>query len=92
VTLENGRILKVASAAAAGQRVGVLMRPERFSTTGANTFSGRVIEAVYLGTAFKLRLDCGGMELLVRQPARGRLPETNAQVDVAIELDAIHVF
>ena len=30
-----------------------------------------VIEAVYLGTSFKLLLACeGGMELLVRQPAK----------------------
>ena len=34
-----------------------------------------MIEAVYLGTSFKLRLACeGGMELLVRQPAKGALP------------------
>jgi spermidine/putrescine ABC transporter ATP-binding subunit len=92
VTLENGRTLKVAGGAAAGQRVGVLMRPERFSATGANAFSGKVVEAVYLGTAFKLRLDCNGLELWVRQPARGRLPETGAPVDVAIDPDAIHVF
>ncbi len=92
VILENGRTLKVASAATTGQRVGVLMRPERFSATGANAFSGHVIEAVYLGTAFKLRLGCDGMELLVRQAARGPLPQAGAMVDVAIDPDAIHVF
>ena len=31
--------------------VGVLMRPERFSSGGANLFAGEVIEAVYLGTS-----------------------------------------
>ena len=52
-----------------------------------------MIEAVYLGTSFKLRLACeGGLELLVRQPARGRLPEAGARIDVGIDPDAIHVF
>jgi putative spermidine/putrescine transport system ATP-binding protein len=93
VTLDNGRTLKVASSLSAGRKVGVLMRPERFSASGANAFAGEVIEAVYLGTSFKLRLACeGGLELLVRQPAKGSLPETGARIEVAIEPDAIHVF
>ena len=51
------------------------------------------MEAVYLGTSFKLRIACeGGMELLVRQPAKGLLPGTGAQIEVGIEPDAIHVF
>jgi ABC-type Fe3+/spermidine/putrescine transport system ATPase subunit len=93
VTLDNGRTLKVASSLSAGRKVGVLMRPERFSASGANAFAGEVIEAVYLGTSFKLRLACeGGLELLVRQPAKGSLPETGARIEVGIEPDAIHVF
>jgi spermidine/putrescine ABC transporter ATP-binding subunit len=96
VTLENGRTIKVAAntpeGQPVGQRVGLLMRPERFSSGGANRFAGEVVEAVYLGTAFKLRLDCDGMELLVRQPARGRLPEAGARMEVGIDPDAIHVF
>ena len=69
------------------------MRPERFSPGGANSFAGEVIEAVYLGTSFKLRLACeGGMELLVRQPAKGSLPGPGARIEVGIEPDAIHVF
>ncbi len=93
VTLEGGRTLKVNGTAAPGKRVGVLMRPERFDTGGANLFIGDVIESVYLGTSFKLRLACeGGLELLVRQPARGPLPATGARIEVGIEPDAIHVF
>ena len=93
VALDNGRTLKVASSLPAGRKVGVLMRPERFSPGGTNAFAGEVIEAVYLGTSFKLRLACeGGMELLVRQPAKGSLPETGARIEVGIEPDAIHVF
>jgi spermidine/putrescine ABC transporter ATP-binding subunit len=93
VALENGRTLKVATSLPTGRKVGVLMRPERFSLAGANHFSGEVIEAVYLGTSFKLRLACeGGLELLVRQPAKGALPETGARIEVGIEPDAIHVF
>jgi spermidine/putrescine ABC transporter ATP-binding subunit len=93
VTLEGGRELKVASTAVPGKRVGVLMRPERFAPTGANQFSGEVIESVYLGTSFKLRLACeGGLELLVRQPARGPLPAPGVRVAVGIDPDAIHVF
>ncbi|MDP2375747.1 ABC transporter ATP-binding protein [Reyranella sp.] len=93
VTLEGGRQLKVASAAVPGKRVGVLMRPERFAPAGANQFSGEVIESVYLGTGFKLRLACeGGLELLVRQPARGPLPAPGLRVAVGIDPDAIHVF
>ena len=69
------------------------MRPERFRHGGANAFAGEVIEAVYLGTSFKLRLACeGGMELLVRQPAKGSLPGAGARIEVGIEPDAIHVF
>ncbi|CAN5752388.1 ABC transporter ATP-binding protein [soil metagenome] len=93
VTLDNGRALKVAASLPPGKAVGVLMRPERFSATGANAFAGQVIESVYLGTSFKLRLACaGGLELLVRQPARGRLPAAGERVEVAIDPDAIHVF
>ena len=93
VTLDNGRTLKVASSLPGGRKVGVLMRPERFSPVGTNAFAGEVIEAVYLGTSFKLRLACeGGMELLVRQPAKGSLPGTGARIEVGIEPDAIHVF
>ena len=93
VTLENGRTLNVATSLPTGRKVGVLMRPERFSPTGANRFTGEVVEAVYLGTSFKLRLACeGGMELLIRQPAKGLLPEPGARVEVGIEPDAIHVF
>ena len=48
------------------------MRPERFAHGGANSFTGEVMEAVYLGSSFKLRLACDdGLELIVRQPARG---------------------
>lgn len=93
VALDNGRTLKVASSLPAGRKVGVLMRPERFSSGGANAFSGEVVEAVYLGTSFKLRLACeGGMELLVRQPAKGSLPGTGTRIEIGIEPDAIHVF
>ncbi len=93
VALDNGRTLKVASSLAAGRKVGVLMRPERFSPGGTNAFTGEVMEAVYLGTSFKLRLACeGGMELLIRLPAKGSLPATGARIEVGIEPDAIHVF
>ena len=93
VALDGGGSVKVASDKPAGTKVGVLMRPERFGTTGANLFAGEVIESVYLGTTFKLRLAvAGGRELLVRQPARGALPAAGSRVTVGIEPDAIHVF
>jgi len=93
VTLDGGRKLRVSSGKSAGAKVGVLMRPERFASGGANAFSGTVIESVYLGTSFKLRLACeGGLELLVRQPARGALPAPGARVAVGIDPEAIHVF
>ena len=93
VTLDGGRILQVRSDKPAGSKVGVLMRPERFVASGANAFAGEVIESVYLGTSFKLRLACeGGFELLVRQPARGALPAAGTSVTVGIEPESIHVF
>jgi putative spermidine/putrescine transport system ATP-binding protein len=95
VTLSGGRRLLVngGGAAKVGDRRGVLMRPERFATSGANSFSGEVIEAVYLGASFKLRLACtDGLELIVRQPARGTLPAAGQHLEVAIDPDAIHVF
>jgi spermidine/putrescine ABC transporter ATP-binding subunit len=93
VTLEGGRELRVNSEAMQGGRVGVLMRPERFAPGGVNEFRGKVVEAVYLGASFKLRLACeDGLELIVRQPARGRLPATGQQIEVGIDPDAIHVF
>ena len=93
VTLEGGRTLKVRGGKPAGDKVGVLMRPERFAPQGANQFTGEVIESVYLGTSFKLRLACeGGLELLVRQPARGALPAAGTRVSVGIDPEAIHVF
>ena len=72
--------------------MGVLMRPERFGR-GANVFNGEVKEAVYLGSSIKLRLACDdGLELIVRQPARGPLPATGSRVSVGIEPEDIHVF
>ena len=94
VTLSAGRRLcrSARAAAPAGRRVGVLMRPERFGG-GANSFAGEVMEAVYLGASFKLRLACtDGLELIVRQPARGRLPAAGERVEVGIDPDEIHVF
>jgi putative spermidine/putrescine transport system ATP-binding protein len=93
VTLAGGRQLRVGGTAAVGDRLGVLMRPERFAANGANSFAGEVLEAVYLGSSFKLRLVCGdGLELIVRQPARGHLPAAGQRIEVAIDPDAIHVF
>ena len=93
VTLDNGRVLKARTGAAPGKRLGVLMRPERFTSAGANGFEGDVLEAVYLGSSFKLRLRCEkGIELIVRQPARGKLPNTAERLTVAIDTDDIHVF
>ena len=93
VALDCGRVLQVRSDKPAGTKVGVLMRPERFAPSGANPFSGEVIESVYLGTSFKLRLACdGGLELLVRQPARGALPAAGTHVTVGIDPESIHVF
>ena len=93
VALDGGRTLQVLSDKPAGTKVGVLMRPERFAPSGVNAFTGEVVESVYLGTSFKLRLACeGGLELLVRQPARGALPAAGARVTVGIEPESIHVF
>ena len=51
------------------------------------------IVASALVVAWTVRLACeGGMELLVRQPAKGSLPGTGARIEVGIEPDAIHVF
>jgi spermidine/putrescine ABC transporter ATP-binding subunit len=92
VVLDGGRTLQVARAAPAGRRVGLLMRPERFASS-ANAFTGEVVEAIYLGSSFKLRLRCeGDLELIVRQPARGTLPAVGERVTVGIEPDEIHVF
>jgi putative spermidine/putrescine transport system ATP-binding protein len=92
VTLDAGRRLLVCNAAAVGTRVGVLMRPERFGH-GANSFTGEVREAVYLGASRKLRLACDdGLELVVRQPTGDPLPATGSRLTVGIEPEAIHVF
>jgi spermidine/putrescine ABC transporter ATP-binding subunit len=93
VALPDGRKLMVDSEVAPGAKVGVLMRPERFAPGGINEFTGEIVEAVYLGTTFKLRLACeGGQELLVRQPARGPLPAAGTRITVGIDPEAIHVF
>ena len=93
VVLEGGRTLRIARALAAGRKVGVLIRPERFAVTVANQFAGEVIEAIYLGSSFKLRLRTGdGLSVIVRQPARGKLPVVGEHVSVGIEPDEIHVF
>ena len=93
VTFDGGRTPQVRSEKPAGAKVGVLMRPERFAPSGANVFTGEVVESVYLGTSFKLRLACeGGLELLVRQPARGPMPAAGARVTVGIDPESIHVF
>ncbi len=92
VVLDSGGSLKVTAAVRTGSRVGLLMRPERFSSI-ANPFIGEVVEAVYLGSSFKLLLRCaGGVQLIVRQPARGTLPVVGENVTVGIEPDEIHVF
>ncbi len=92
LSLEGGRRLLVKQTAATGARMGVLMRPERFGR-GANVFAGVVQEAVYLGVSFKLRIVCDdGLELVVRQPARGGLPAPGTRVNVSIDPEDIHVF
>ena len=94
LTLDNGRVLRVKGGAAPGKRLGVLMRPERFTAAaGDNAFAGEVLEAIYLGASFKLRLRCEqGIELLVRQPARGRLPVVGERLTVGIDADDLHLF
>jgi spermidine/putrescine ABC transporter ATP-binding subunit len=93
VLLDNGRMLQVKSDAEPGKRLGVLMRPERFSSSGANVFAGQVQEAIYLGASFKLRLRCeSGIELIVRQPSRGKLPAKDQRLTVGIDADDLHVF
>jgi len=93
VSLESGRRLLINHSGPVGSRVGVLMRPERFGSAGANTFKGEVREAVYLGSSLKLRIGCDdGIELIVRQPVRGPLPATGSRVSVGIEPESIHVF
>jgi len=93
VTLDNGRVLQAKRDAAPGKRLGVLMRPERFLATGDNVFAGDVLEAIYLGASFKLRLRCEhGIELLVRQPARGKLPMVGERLTVGIDADELHLF
>ncbi len=93
VSLEGGRRLLVNSTVrTVGARLGVLMRPERFGQ-GANVFAGEVKEAVYLGSSIKLRIASDdGLELVVRQPARGTLPAPGARVSIAIDPGDIHVF
>jgi spermidine/putrescine ABC transporter ATP-binding subunit len=92
LTLDSGRRLLIDQSVPVGSRVGVLMRPERFGR-GANTFSGEVKEAVYLGASLKLRLACDdGLELIVRQPAGGPLPATGSRINIGIEPESIHVF
>jgi len=90
VTLDSGRRLLTSNDSPVGRRVGVLMRPERFGG-GANSFTGEVIEAVYLGSSLKLRLACDGLELIVRRPA-GPMPATGSRVTVGIAPESIHVF
>ncbi len=93
VTLDAGRVLRVAREVVAGKKVGVLIRPERFSATPTNAFDGEVLESVYLGSSFKLRLKTtDNFGLIVRQPARGKLPDVGERVSVGIEPDEIHVF
>ena len=93
LSLEGGRRLLVnGTARTVGARMGVLMRPERFGR-GSNVFAGEVKEAVYLGSSIKLRIACDdGLELVVRQPARGSLPASGTRVSVAIDPGDIHVF
>lgn len=93
VSLEGGRRLLVnGTARTVGARMGVLMRPERFGR-GTNVFAGEVKEAVYLGSSIKLRIACDdGLELIVRQPARGPLPAPGTRLSVSIDPGDIHVF
>ena len=92
VALDGGDEVRTGRDLPQGKKVGVLMRPERFSAEGYNKFTGEVVEAVYLGSSFKLRLKAGQRELLVRTPARGKLPQPGEQLTVGIEPDEIHVF
>jgi ABC-type Fe3+/spermidine/putrescine transport system ATPase subunit len=93
LSLEGGRRLLVnGTARTVGARMGVLMRPERFGR-GSNVFAGEIKEAVYLGSSIKLRIACDdGLELIVRQPARGPLPAPGTRVSMSIDPGDIHVF
>jgi putative spermidine/putrescine transport system ATP-binding protein len=81
VRLERGRTIEVASRpdlqAHVGQRVRVMVRPERFvdlaggSTSAAlNRIEGVVAESAYIGVSDKLRISTPeGLEVLVRLPS-----------------------
>jgi hypothetical protein len=69
-----------------------VLRPERCAR-GSNVFAGEIKEAVYLGSSIKLRIACDdGLELIVRQPARGPLPAPGTRVSMSIDPGDIHVF
>jgi putative spermidine/putrescine transport system ATP-binding protein len=81
VRLESGRTIQVASRpdlpARMGQRVRVMVRPERFvdlaaggAASGINRIEGVVAESAYLGVSDKLRITTPeGLEILVRLPS-----------------------
>jgi spermidine/putrescine ABC transporter ATP-binding subunit len=92
ISLEGGRRLLAKHSAKTGERLSVLIRPERFGR-GSNVFAGEIKEAVYLGVSFKLRIACDdGLEVIVRQPARGELPVPGKRVSISIDPEDIHVF
>jgi putative spermidine/putrescine transport system ATP-binding protein len=76
-----------------GERVGVLIRPERLKPAGAaviNRFSGAVLETVYLGVSRKHRIKLDiGPELLVRLPVDA--PQTADGAPLAVTVDPADV-
>ena len=99
-SLENGtRIPLPGSAVAAGQEVGVMLRPERPRQVGGTeaadvTFSGEVVETVYLGETIKYRVQLDpGFEVVVRWPFRdaGEALKVGDRVALGWNRDDVHL-
>jgi putative spermidine/putrescine transport system ATP-binding protein len=92
--LDNGLHLPARTALPAGTRIGAMIRPERVTeaASGEGVLEGRVVEAVYLGVAWKYRLALpGGTEILLRTRRSEAIVEVGAPMRVRLAASDIHV-
>ena len=98
VVLDNGLSLVATGERPEGEAVGVLLRPERLrlaSGSGANVFTGRVAERIFVGNAWRYRVQLPqGVELSIRLSAEEFSGATHEgdQLSIAVAPEGVHLF
>ena len=98
VVLDNGLQLVAAGEWPAHRPVGVLLRPERLRLSAggeANVFNGRVLERIFVGNAWRYRVQLSaGAELCIRLPSEelAAVAVEGDELTIGVAPESVHLF